>query len=226
MMSQPNWRCAWQPRINVPSCFISGGADWGTRQVPRTLECMQGTACARVAPVGLIQGADHWTQRGHLDAAVRCLLAFLGGPMQQALGAPTTKSGRKNSFRPSPSPGLPNHPCSVSADTSCAAHDHSYALPKVAYPLPREVSGTDGRMKISEERTRRPLVTGIGVLSFGKRWKCRRAAAAARGGRCCPRPQAHARAWTSEPRPRRPTSGGSRGQRIHPADLRSNASQW
>ncbi len=68
--------------IDLPSCFISGAADWGIHQVPVALERMQATACTRMAPVALIQGAGHWVQQEQPDAVVRCLLGFLGRPVQ------------------------------------------------------------------------------------------------------------------------------------------------
>lgn len=67
--------------IDVPSCFISGAADWGIYQAPGALERMQGKACTRMVPVTLIQGAGHWVQQEQPDAVVRCLLGFLGRPV-------------------------------------------------------------------------------------------------------------------------------------------------
>ncbi len=68
--------------IGVPSCFISGAADWGIHQAPGALERMQGTACTRMAPVALIQGAGHWVQQEQPGEVVRHLLGFLGRPVQ------------------------------------------------------------------------------------------------------------------------------------------------
>lgn len=68
--------------IDVPSCFISGAADWGIHQAPGALERMQGTACTRMAPVALIGGAGHWVQQEQPGEVVRHLLGFLGRPVQ------------------------------------------------------------------------------------------------------------------------------------------------
>ena len=68
--------------IDVPSCFISGAADWGIHQAPGALERMQGTGCTRMAPVALIGGAGHWVQQEQPGEVVRRLLGFLDKPVQ------------------------------------------------------------------------------------------------------------------------------------------------
>ena len=63
--------------IDVPSCFISGVADWGTYRKPGALERMQTTTCTRMEGVHLIEGAGHWVQQEQPDRFNALLLDFL-----------------------------------------------------------------------------------------------------------------------------------------------------
>ncbi len=49
--------------IDVPSCFISGSADWGVFQRAGDFEKMQTSACTRMERVHLVDGAGHWVQQ-------------------------------------------------------------------------------------------------------------------------------------------------------------------
>jgi pimeloyl-ACP methyl ester carboxylesterase len=85
-----NWyRCAISDRFNealslfagrtidVPSCFISGAADWGIHQRPGALEAMQRSVCTRMLDCRLIAGAGHWVQQEQAEQTVAGLLDFL-----------------------------------------------------------------------------------------------------------------------------------------------------
>ncbi len=63
--------------IDVPSCFISGTADWGVFQRAGDFERMQSTACTRMQAVHLVEGAGHWIQQERPDAVATLLLDFL-----------------------------------------------------------------------------------------------------------------------------------------------------
>lgn len=64
-------------RIEVPSCFIAGAADWGIHQTPGALEAMRSKACSRMQAAHLIDGAGHWVQQERPGEVVRHLLDFL-----------------------------------------------------------------------------------------------------------------------------------------------------
>jgi pimeloyl-ACP methyl ester carboxylesterase len=63
-------------RIEVPSLFIGGAADWGTHQMPGALRRMQQEACTAMRGVHLVPSAGHWVQQEQPDAVIRHLLAF------------------------------------------------------------------------------------------------------------------------------------------------------
>lgn len=63
-------------RIEVPSIFIAGAADWGIHQVPGALRRMREEACADMRGVQLVPGAGHWVQQEQPEAVVRHLLDF------------------------------------------------------------------------------------------------------------------------------------------------------
>ena len=63
-------------RIEVPGCFISGSADWGTYQRPGSLEAMRDRAYARFLGAHLVEGAGHWVQQEQPEAVVRLLREF------------------------------------------------------------------------------------------------------------------------------------------------------
>ncbi len=64
-------------RIEVPSLFIAGAADWGVYQKPGDLERMQSLACADLRGCHLVEGAGHWVQQERPEEVSRLLLAFL-----------------------------------------------------------------------------------------------------------------------------------------------------
>jgi pimeloyl-ACP methyl ester carboxylesterase len=63
--------------IDVPSCFISGVADWGAYRKPGALERMRSTACTRMEGIHFIGGAGHWVQQEQPEAVNAVLLHFL-----------------------------------------------------------------------------------------------------------------------------------------------------
>jgi pimeloyl-ACP methyl ester carboxylesterase len=63
-------------RIEVPSLFVAGAADWGIHQFPGALRRMQQEACARMLGCHLVAGAGHWVQQERPEAVVRHLLDF------------------------------------------------------------------------------------------------------------------------------------------------------
>ena len=63
--------------IDVPSCFISGQADWGVYQSPGAFESMQSQACTRMIGCHLLEGAGHWVQQERPEEVVRLLSDFI-----------------------------------------------------------------------------------------------------------------------------------------------------
>ncbi|WP_368860316.1 alpha/beta fold hydrolase [Caballeronia sp. BR00000012568055] len=63
--------------IDVPTCFISGAADWGAYRKPGALERMRTTTCTRMDGVHLIDGAGHWVQQEQPDQFNAVLVDFL-----------------------------------------------------------------------------------------------------------------------------------------------------
>ena len=63
--------------IDVPSCFIAGGSDWGVYQKPGDLEAMQEKACTQMLGCHLIDGAGHWVQQEQPAETTRLLLEFM-----------------------------------------------------------------------------------------------------------------------------------------------------
>jgi pimeloyl-ACP methyl ester carboxylesterase len=64
-------------RIEVPSLFIAGRKDWGIYQVPGSIERMQDSACTRMRPCTLVEGAGHWVQQEQSQKVSELLIEFL-----------------------------------------------------------------------------------------------------------------------------------------------------
>lgn len=63
--------------IDVPSCFVSGTADWGTYRKPGALDRMRARTCTRMTGVHLVEGAGHWTQQEQPERFNDVLIGFL-----------------------------------------------------------------------------------------------------------------------------------------------------
>ncbi len=63
-------------KIDVPSTFIAGAADWGTHQNPGAFEAMP-NAFTHWHGVTLIPGAGHWVQQEQPAATAQAILDFL-----------------------------------------------------------------------------------------------------------------------------------------------------
>lgn len=63
--------------IDVPSCFISGVADWATFRPPGALEQMQHKACTKMQGVHIIDGAGHWLQQEQSGQVTGLIAGFL-----------------------------------------------------------------------------------------------------------------------------------------------------
>jgi pimeloyl-ACP methyl ester carboxylesterase len=63
--------------IDVPACFVSGAADWGTFRKPGALERMRTHTCTRMQDVHLVDGAGHWVQQEQAGRFNGLLLDFL-----------------------------------------------------------------------------------------------------------------------------------------------------
>jgi len=64
-------------RIEVPSCFIAGAADWGVYQRPGSFEAMQQSACAALLGCHLVDGAGHWVQQEQPAEVSRLIIEFV-----------------------------------------------------------------------------------------------------------------------------------------------------
>jgi len=63
--------------IDVPSCFISGIADWARFRPPGALEQMQGRACTKMQSFHIIEGAGHWVQQEQPEYLTELIVGFL-----------------------------------------------------------------------------------------------------------------------------------------------------
>jgi len=64
--------------IDVPSCFISGGSDWGVYQRPGgDMIAMQQRAVTDMRGCHLVDGAGHWVQQEQPEKVSALLLDFL-----------------------------------------------------------------------------------------------------------------------------------------------------
>ena len=64
-------------RIQVPTRFIAGTADWCPYQRPGSLEAMSTTACADFRGIRFVEGAGHWVQQEQPEKTNELLLEFL-----------------------------------------------------------------------------------------------------------------------------------------------------
>ncbi|HTM61752.1 MAG TPA: alpha/beta hydrolase [Burkholderiales bacterium] len=86
-----NWyRCATSPqhtaavgavvggrKIDAPSMFIAGAADWGIYQKPGEFERMQTSVCTDFRGAHLVPGAGHWVQQEQPERTAELLINFL-----------------------------------------------------------------------------------------------------------------------------------------------------
>lgn len=63
--------------IDVPSCYIAGGKDWGTYQFPGSFEKMKSSVCTKLLGVHLVEGAGHWVQQERPADVAALLIGFL-----------------------------------------------------------------------------------------------------------------------------------------------------
>jgi pimeloyl-ACP methyl ester carboxylesterase len=63
--------------IDVPSCFISGVADWGAYRKFGALERMRSSTCTQMEGLHFIEGAGHWVQQEQPERLSTVLLDFL-----------------------------------------------------------------------------------------------------------------------------------------------------
>lgn len=64
-------------RIEVPSAFIAGKADWGIYQSPGAFEKMVSQSCTTLLMCKQIEGAGHWVQQERPEEATAAILEFL-----------------------------------------------------------------------------------------------------------------------------------------------------
>ena len=67
--------------IDVPSCFIAGGSDWGPYQRSGDPEKVLRNACTQFRGFHLVDGAGHWVQQEQPEQVSRRLLEFLRASM-------------------------------------------------------------------------------------------------------------------------------------------------
>ena len=63
--------------IDVPSCFISGIADWARFRPAGALEQMQQKACTKMQSFHIIEGAGHWVQQEQPEKVAGLIVDFL-----------------------------------------------------------------------------------------------------------------------------------------------------
>lgn len=63
--------------IDVPSCFITGSADWATFRPPGALEQMQRQACTKLESFHIMEGAGHWLQQEQPEQLTGLIVDFL-----------------------------------------------------------------------------------------------------------------------------------------------------
>jgi pimeloyl-ACP methyl ester carboxylesterase len=75
-LSAASMRAANGRRVEIPACFISGAADWGTHPKPGEFERMQSSACADFRGAHFVERAGHWVQQEQPERVVELLLSF------------------------------------------------------------------------------------------------------------------------------------------------------
>lgn len=63
--------------IDVPSCFISGIADWARFRPMGALEQMQQHACTNMQSFHIMEGAGHWLQQEQPEKLTEIMIGFL-----------------------------------------------------------------------------------------------------------------------------------------------------
>ena len=63
--------------IDVPSCFISGIADWATFRPVGALEQMQHQACTKMESFHIIEGVGHWVAQEQPEQLTELIVDFL-----------------------------------------------------------------------------------------------------------------------------------------------------
>ncbi|HYF60744.1 MAG TPA: alpha/beta hydrolase [Burkholderiaceae bacterium] len=85
-------------RIDVPSLFVAGAADWGVHQKPGEFEAMQAAACTDLRGVHLLEGAGHWVQQERPEAVAALLVDFVRdarrGPGRSRVRSPAGRAAR------------------------------------------------------------------------------------------------------------------------------------
>ena len=65
--------------LDVPSCYVAGGREWGVYQTPGAFEAMQHGACTKLLGVHLVKGAGHSVVEEQPEQVNRLLIEFLRG---------------------------------------------------------------------------------------------------------------------------------------------------
>ncbi|RDJ20645.1 alpha/beta fold hydrolase [Bosea caraganae] len=67
-------------KVEQPSLFVSGDADWAVLQMPGNLERMRDTVCTNFVGCHLLEGAGHWVQQERPEEVTQILRDFLKVP--------------------------------------------------------------------------------------------------------------------------------------------------
>jgi pimeloyl-ACP methyl ester carboxylesterase len=63
--------------VDVPSCFITGSADWATFRPPGALQQMQRQACTKLQSFHIMEGTGHWLQQEQPEQLTGLIEDFL-----------------------------------------------------------------------------------------------------------------------------------------------------